>query len=294
MIDARRLWRAGLTPIPLCRPTEQPGRCTANWHDIPCPRIGKTPLVAGYPKLALRRPSFEELAAHFRRQPTSNIGIVTGAGIIAIEADSPEAEREVVALAGRGALDQTPTRERRRGRGRAWLFATDKEVRNGAGRGESRAIDVRGNGGILVMPPSVHESGHVYAWVRGLSPWDVAPARLPATLQPLITSPTTDRREAVAVVMAVHPRPLPPKVASMVRSRRRIADLWNGVGKQIGDSSASGYDFAFVRELLFNDVALVDAAAALALRPGAHRRDDAYVSLTVGRAQSALVGRKRK
>jgi hypothetical protein len=110
MIEVQRLWNAGLTPIPLCRPAGPLGRCTASWHEVPCPRIGKTHLVKGYLQFALRRPSPDELGAHFLRRSACNIGIVTGRGTIAIEADSPEAEREVVELAG-SALDHRRSRQ---------------------------------------------------------------------------------------------------------------------------------------------------------------------------------------
>ncbi|MBX3217131.1 MAG: bifunctional DNA primase/polymerase [Labilithrix sp.] len=291
IVEARRLWDAGLVPIPLCRPTEKPGHCSAAWHGVPCNRIGKTPLVRGYPQFAVTRPVFDELLDHMRRCAPCNVGVVTGK-IVVVEADSLEAESEVIALGG-NALDETPTRERRPGRGRAWLFlAGDDEVSNGSHRGESGAIDVRGMGGILVSPPSVHATGHTYAWLPGLAPWEVAPIGLPPALRSIVmSSAKTNRPARVAVTVR---RAMPSRVALMVRSRPRIRSLWNGVGKEVGDTSASGYDFAFVRELLFNGVSVADAAAALAHRPGAHRQDDAYVTNTVDKAHAALATRRSR
>jgi hypothetical protein len=40
-------------------------------------------------------------------------------------------------------------------------------------------VDLRGDGGCVVAPPSVHPSGRPYAWVTGRAPGDVALAPLP-------------------------------------------------------------------------------------------------------------------
>jgi Primase C terminal 1 (PriCT-1)/Bifunctional DNA primase/polymerase, N-terminal len=48
--------------------------------------------------------------------------------------------------------------------------------------GLSRVSDLRGDGGYVVAPPSLHPSGQLYAWSRGHSPDDVALAALPRWL----------------------------------------------------------------------------------------------------------------
>jgi Bifunctional DNA primase/polymerase, N-terminal len=45
--------------------------------------------------------------------------------------------------------------------------------------GLAQGIDVRGDGGYIVAPPSVHPSGRRYAWVPGRSPAEIVPAALP-------------------------------------------------------------------------------------------------------------------
>ncbi|HEY5646962.1 MAG TPA: bifunctional DNA primase/polymerase, partial [Pseudomonadales bacterium] len=45
-----------------------------------------------------------------------------------------------------------------------------------------RGIDFRGDGGVIVAPPSIHPSGGRYRWVEGRSPDVLAPAALPRWL----------------------------------------------------------------------------------------------------------------
>lgn len=51
-------------------------------------------------------------------------------------------------------------------------------------------VDVRGQGGFSIVPPSIHESGANYSWTQGLAPWEVevmeAPEWLLEALESLI------------------------------------------------------------------------------------------------------------
>ncbi|MER3407680.1 MAG: DNA primase, partial [Nitrososphaera sp.] len=48
-------------------------------------------------------------------------------------------------------------------------------------------LDVRGDGGYVVAPPSEHPSGQRYTWVEGRSPWNLPPAPLPDWLRELLS-----------------------------------------------------------------------------------------------------------
>lgn len=105
----------------------------------------------------------------FGRGPR-NIGIDAGrSGLVVIDEDRPRALAEYAAEIGE-AVPETFTVTT--GRGAHWYFRQpdDAPLGNGRGRLRGRSIDVRGAGGFVVGPGSVHESGTVYAPVDARVP----------------------------------------------------------------------------------------------------------------------------
>lgn len=80
---------------------------------------------------------------------------------------------------------------------------------------------------------------------------------------------------------------LPPQVEALVRSTLAVEQLWKGE-KATGDTSRSGCDYAFVRELLRRGVPAEDAMTALRLRPDVHSTREDYIVRTVSNALAAL------
>jgi replicative DNA helicase len=141
---------------------------------IPLQVAGKKPLV-GWAEYQTRRPTDDELRDWFAEDNTfglvgtPNIGIVTGAisGVDVIDCDS----REAVDLATKHGIGTVPTVKT--GRGFHFYFAHADGVRNFQKRDDLPGIDLRADGGYVVAPPSVHESGVIYRWEgedRTLSP----------------------------------------------------------------------------------------------------------------------------
>lgn len=166
------LHQAGLGSVPLCSPTTA-GSCTGAWHPSPCGGVegkqaGKRPLSAGYARLAQEVPLLQALINQFYLPFANvpvNLGIVVPDRHVIVEADTLEADHEITAL-----LDDTvtATRSARPSRGRAWIFRLPSQcppITSMTKLGASKAIDIRGPGGILVAPPSRHRSGYVYEWV---------------------------------------------------------------------------------------------------------------------------------
>lgn len=150
------------------------------WSVIPLRARDKRPLISWQPYQ--RTPASEaEVRAWFQRWPAANVGIVTGAvsGLVVLDVDP-----------GHGGVASLGELERRHGP----LPRTLEAISGGGGRhlyfahpgghvpnrvAVAPGIDLRGDGGMIVAPPSVHPSGVPYVWRPGRGPGQAAPAALP-------------------------------------------------------------------------------------------------------------------
>jgi predicted P-loop ATPase len=139
-----------------------------------------------------------KLERWWRACPDANIGIAAGAGLLVLDIDGEKGSATLDRLlAEHGALPLTPVQ--RTGKGRHFLFAVTGEVRNSAGRigalmGEDgkpipSGIDTRGDGGYIVVAPSVHPSGKRYEWFADALPSKTPLAAAPAWLLDLLAKP---------------------------------------------------------------------------------------------------------
>lgn len=159
------------------------GYLALGWSPLPAAPRSKRPLIAWRP-FQDRRPADEDLRGWFRRWPDANVVIVTGviSGVVVLDVDP-----------GHGGEDSLATLEERHGPlpdtveaatgggGRHLYFAhPGGEVRNRAGF--APGLDLRGDGGVVVAPPSIHPSGKPYLWRKGHGPEDTGLAPLPAWL----------------------------------------------------------------------------------------------------------------
>jgi hypothetical protein len=122
----------------------------------------------------------DTVARWWRQDPNFNIGLACGAisNIWATDIDGLDAEAELRKLeAQHSALPATV--ESITARGRHLFFKwPDQDIRNSAGK-LAPGIDIRGNGGYVVVPPSLHPSGKRYTWsVDSASAFAPAPAWL--------------------------------------------------------------------------------------------------------------------
>jgi len=126
-----------------------------------CKSPGKTPLC-GWKELQDRLPSEAEIREWFARWPRANLAIVTGqhSGVVVIDADTPEA---IAYLEQQGGLEGAPSQ--RTGKGRHWFLKhPGRHIKTQAGQ-LGKGIDVRANGGMTVVAPSLHRSGREYEWI---------------------------------------------------------------------------------------------------------------------------------
>ena len=119
--------------------------------------------------------------------PGCNWGLATGreSGVIVVDIDPRHGgdKQWKRLVAGRSV---TTTVCKTGGGGWHYYFqAPDKTVITNASLKEYPGIDIRGEKGQVVVPPSIHESGSAYEWEH--APWDVPPSPIPDWLLRIIS-----------------------------------------------------------------------------------------------------------
>lgn len=146
----------------------------AGWAVVPLRPRGKAPACRGGSRAASR--DLGTVRAWWEAGPSRNVGVACGAasgGLVVIDVDVDEATGEdgMATLssweAEFGALPETACAVTGRGGMHLYYRAADP-VRNSACK--ELGIDVRGEGGFVVAPPSVHPSGALYEWAK--PPWE--------------------------------------------------------------------------------------------------------------------------
>lgn len=136
------------------------------WSVIAVAPRSKTPLVP-WLEYQHRAAEPETIEGWYDRWPDANVGVVTGAisGLVVIDVDPKHGGEESLdeLRASHGPLPFTPEVRTGGGGRHLYFFHPGGAVRNRVGF--APGLDVRGDGGVIVAPPSVHPSGHLYQWV---------------------------------------------------------------------------------------------------------------------------------
>ena len=151
------------------------GKCTC-YKGASCGRSsGKHPLNEGWQETATS--DSVKIQRWLSRRPTPNIGIATGtpSGFFVLDVDGDEGAAEIKRQEKtHGPLPRTVESITGSG-GRHLLFRLpDFEVPNRTKF--LPGLDIRGNGGLIVAPPSIHLSGNRYAWHVSPEEAPIAPA----------------------------------------------------------------------------------------------------------------------
>jgi len=175
-------WRV----LPLHAATEG-GECTCGRSE--CGSVAKHPRTLNGVNGATTGPT--TIAKWWHRWPEGNVGIATGpeSGLVVLDVDPRHGGDEALAEleAKHGKLPET-VEALTGGGGRHIFFAHPAQHVGNSASQLGRGLDVRGSGGYVVAPPSVHASGRAYEWEGSSRPNEVAVAPMPPWLLERIAS----------------------------------------------------------------------------------------------------------
>ncbi|MFN8163897.1 MAG: bifunctional DNA primase/polymerase [Solirubrobacterales bacterium] len=176
---------AGIPVIPL-HSINGRGVCTCG--KAKCANAGKHPRI----KHGLKEATADEwqIRKWWKRWPEANIAGVLGDHYVAIDVDVAEGkggEESLRDLEGEyGEFPRTATAKTGKygnRRGRHYFFTIEGGIGSSTGILGHQGVDLRGEGGYVVLPPSRHRSGVEYEWEVPLSEATTMPEALEETLR---------------------------------------------------------------------------------------------------------------
>ncbi|RNA66207.1 bifunctional DNA primase/polymerase [Alteribacter keqinensis] len=209
------------------------GRCTCNKA---CTSPGKHPKTLNGVKAATAQT--DKIINMFSGVTQSNIGIATGgqSGFFVLDIDSKHGGMESLAelTNSYGKMPRT-VKAKTGGNGYHYLFQHQYGIRNKTNI--LPGIDIRGDGGYIVVPPSKHNSGKKYTWEVSGKPHQTPIAQAPGWLLDIIIEPEGKRTKR--------------------KPSSYWSDLLSGVRegqRNIAAASLSGYLFRNIDPILVPDI----------------------------------------
>ena len=130
------------------------------------PSAGKRPLIRDWPELATNDPG--TIAAWWNTYPDANIGVATGkkSNVFVLDVDvKSDGFASLQKLMNEvGNWPETLTARTGSGGLHAYFKYGDLNIRNSASV-VGPGLDIRGEGGFVVAPPSLHACGSRYEWI---------------------------------------------------------------------------------------------------------------------------------
>jgi len=156
----------------------------------------------------------EQEVQEWNRWSDTNLGMTTGhlSGLVVVDCDSEDATSAFI--------DSYPeakeTLQVQTGRGRHFYFLFEQGIRNDAGKRLGPGIDVRGEGGYVVIPPSIHANGKPYRWNNNYEP-----IKLPQKLREILIDHSNNGKKQKA---------LSPPIGQIIIDGERSATLTSLAG----------------------------------------------------------------
>ena len=153
------------------------------WPIFPCKPGGKEPLIKNPARNASRNP--QVIADWWERYPKANPATPMGSRteMFTVDVDGEPGEQSLRDLQARYGplLVAAPMQITGSGNGLQILFRLprDRTIRNSVSKVGDH-VDIRGEGGYIVLAPSAHPSGGEYRWILGCGPWEISPPPAPS------------------------------------------------------------------------------------------------------------------
>lgn len=157
----------GLSVVPLHAVKD--GKCSCG--SPTCGKPGKHPRVR-WRTLQNNPLTRQQIDNYWQEHPDSNVGVITGvrSGIAVLDIDGPEG---IASLESHGLpltdLPATPTVITGGGGLHLYFRMPENRASVKTKAGVLPKVDIRADGGLTVLPPSMHASGRRYAWKPGAS-----------------------------------------------------------------------------------------------------------------------------
>lgn len=220
--EALALYDAGFMPIPLRTDAGHRKQPSLPWREF-----------------QVSRPSREAVDAMFA-EGDHNLGIVTGrvSGLVVVDLDGQIADPRGW-LAKRGFNVNTPIVSTGRGGAHVYYRHPGGTIPNGVKLREydGVSLDIRADGGYVVAPPSMHDTGALYEWV--VEPEAVRPAPFPQELHALLNRATDHGTIKISEFFESEADEILRSAPKGQRNHRaaKVAGYWLKVTK--GDEAAS-------------------------------------------------------
>lgn len=259
-------------------------RYALRWYCV-CPVLDKAPKHAGGRGWADASRHLPEVEFLFRTRRHTGIGVATGAGsgCWVLDEDGDLGRASLQTLIDRhGPLPHGPVTVTGNGR-HFWYSWTDdcQQLRNRVGF--APGLDVRTNGGGVVVPPSLHrESGRRYAW-EGPSLLDMAPPAAPEWLiDTIVRSYPVKQAEQLPQSQPAQKAERDSKEIldidryverALLSAERKIETAQNGMQRATLNGEAASIGRRFVAHNLYKKADAIERLIKAGLKMKNHRKD---------------------
>lgn len=230
----------------------------------------------------------DQIRAWWAQWPRSNIGIHCGAsGIIAIDLDQYKDTYAGDDLLTRDLQETVTNLTGNGGTHLLYRMPAGKHF-GGARKGLPTGIDVRGFGGYIVAPPSIHPNGQPYSWEASYGPHECELQPLPPFLETILDA----AQQAKAEDVEFENRDLPkPNLAHFGLSTRIVQAIYEG--QEAADRSE--IDQSVITALVSRGATNDDILAVFNHFPIGQKgkfaeRGERYLATSIGKARAYLNG----